>query len=58
MAKQIVPVIATNKETGEQLHFNSMKEAGLAFGIRGSTVSQAVVLGYCLKGYYWRKEGE
>lgn len=56
--KKPVPVIATNKETGEEIRFDSMKEAGLAIGVRSSAVSQATVVGYCLKGYYWRKESD
>ena len=49
-------VIATNKYTGEELRFDSMTEAGDAFGVRCCSVSQACVIGFCLKGYYWRKE--
>lgn len=54
--KRTKAVIATNKETGEELRFDSMTEAGLAFGVRCSAVSQACVVGFCLKGYYWQKE--
>lgn len=59
MAKhQMVPVIATSKETGEQLHFDSMREAAHAVDVNPSTISNAVTCGWCIKGYFWDKDGD
>ena len=57
-SKRTIPVIGTNKETEEEIRFNSVTEAAVAFGSRPSAVSQAIVMGHALKGYYWRKEGD
>lgn len=51
-------VVGVHMETGERLHFATMKEAARALGAAQSSISYAVNTGHSIKGYHWYREGE
>lgn len=56
MSKRLVPIIATNAETGEKIRFPSVKDAAKWLGVHGGQISNAAVVGGNLHGYTWEKE--
>lgn len=54
-----VAVIATNKETGEKIRFQSEIEAArFVGGTRGGISKACTITRWRYKGFYWRKENE
>lgn len=56
MNKRFVPVIGTNAETGDKVRFASFKDAAKWLGVHSAQISNAVVIGHKLHGFYWEKE--
>lgn len=47
------PVVSTNCETGEKLHFPSVNAAGEALGIQANQISTAKLTGRKCHGHYF-----
>lgn len=54
-----VAVIATSKETGEEIRFQSESDgAKFVDGTRGGISQACTISQWSYKGFYWRKENE